>query len=186
MRAELAQSSDPNTQDIEALGAETVNGVDRDVAIKDRLRLWLRLLKLTGHIQAELKKRLRQEHGTTLPRFDVMAALARHPNGLKMSELSEFLRVSNGNVTGILDRLTEEGLALRVAQPGDRRAQIARLTPAGQARFAALAQDHEAWINDMLSGFGTDDAAALNGLLQQGFHAISNSSEPVSVGRAEE
>ena len=68
---------------------------------KDRLRLWLRLLKVTGHVESELRRRLRADHATTLPRFDVMAALARHPKGLRMSDLSEFLRVSNGNVTAL-------------------------------------------------------------------------------------
>lgn len=133
---------------------------------KDRLRLWLRLLKVTSHVEADLRRRLRAEHATTLPRFDVMAALARHPKGLRMSELSDFLRVSNGNVTGIVDRLTEEGLALRVAVEGDRRAQLARLTPAGEAAFADLATAHEAWVNDLL--------AALDGpMIEQAFDLLT-------------
>lgn len=130
--------------------SQTQNHPGPEPLSKDRLRLWLRLLKVTGHVEGELRRRLRAEHATTLPRFDVMAALARHPKGLRMSELSEFLRVSNGNVTGIVDRLTEEGLALRVAVEGDRRAQLARLTPAGEAAFADLAAAHEAWVNDLL------------------------------------
>lgn len=136
-------------------------------ASKQRLRLWLKLLKLSSGIQAELRRRLRDEHDTTLPRFDVMAALSRHPEGLKMSDLSGYLKVSNGNVTGIVDRLTDEGLALRVAVPGDRRAQVARLTPKGQAAFAALAEQHEAWIDELLGGLSTEDAQAMAELLDQ-------------------
>ncbi len=79
-------------------------------ASKARLRLWLRLLKAARLVEAELRERLRTGHGTTLPRFDVMAALARTPRGCRMSELSGVLRVSNGNVTGIVDRLEAEGL----------------------------------------------------------------------------
>ena len=101
---------------------------------KTRLRLWLRLLKLSSGIEAELRRRLKADHGTTLPRFDVLAALFRYPEGLKMSELSSHLKVSNGNVTGILDRLTEEGLALRAAMPGDRRAHLARAAAAPRRR----------------------------------------------------
>lgn len=134
---------------------------------KDRLRLWLRLLKVTGHVEGELRRRLRADHATTLPRFDVMAALARHPKGLRMSDLSEFLRVSNGNVTGIVDRLTEEGLALRVAVEGDRRAQLARLTSAGEAAFAEFAAAHEAWVNELLG--------ALDGpMLEQAFDLLTH------------
>ena len=134
---------------------------------KARLRLWLRLLKLSSGIEGELRKRLRDDHGTTLPRFDVMAALYRYPNGLKMSELSDHLRVSNGNVTGILDRLTEEGLALRVAIPGDRRAHLACLTPNGRAVFADLAEFHENRINDLLQGLSMEESETVSALLEQ-------------------
>jgi DNA-binding MarR family transcriptional regulator len=140
-----------------AAGPETLS--------KTRLRVWLKLLKVSGGIETELRRRLRDAHATTLPRFDVMSALARHPRGLKMSELSTFLRVSNGNVTGIVDRLVEDGLVLRVAVPGDRRAQLARLTPAGQAAFAALAREHEAWIDELLGGLGVDETKAMMALL---------------------
>ncbi|APX12655.1 MarR family winged helix-turn-helix transcriptional regulator [Tateyamaria omphalii] len=136
-------------------------------ASKERLRLWLKLLKLSGGIEAELRRRLRDARDTTLPRFDVMAALARHPDGLKMSDLSGYLRVSNGNVTGIVDRLTQDGLALRVAVPGDKRALLARLTPKGQAAFAALAAEHEAWIDDLLGGLSVADAAHMSALLDK-------------------
>ena len=136
-------------------------------ASKARLRLWLKLLKLTGGVEAELRRRLRDEHDTTLPRFDVMAALARHPGGLKMSALSGYLHVSNGNVTGIVDRLAEDGLVLRVAVPGDRRAQLARLTAKGQAAFATLAAQHEGWVDRLLGGLTPEDAVRLGALLDK-------------------
>lgn len=138
---------------------------------KARLRLWLKLLKLSSTIEAELRRRLREKHGSTLPRFDVMAALARYPDGLKMSELSEYLKVSNGNVTGIVDRLTEDGLALRVAVPGDRRAMVARLTPKGQEAFGVQAAEHEAWIDEMLGDLSQEDAQAVGVYLDQALSA---------------
>lgn len=131
------------------------------------LRVWLRLLKLTGQVENEIRRRLRDLHNTTLPRFDVMAALARYPDGLKMSELSEHLRVSNGNVTGIVDRLTVDGLACRVDVPGDRRAQIACLTPKGRETFDALAVEHRTWINELLGGLNAVDTEALITLLER-------------------
>jgi DNA-binding MarR family transcriptional regulator len=132
---------------------------------KTRLRLWLKLLKTSSRIEAELRRRFRDFYATPLPRFDVMAALSRFPDGLKMSELSDLLRVSNGNVTGIVDRLTNDGHALRVAVPGDRRAQLARLTPAGQTAFAELAQAHEAWLDELLKELDAADANVLHILL---------------------
>ncbi len=143
-------------------------------ASKDRLRLWLRLLRLTRHVDAHLREKLRAEFKTTLPRFDVMAALSRHPEGLKMSRLSGVLRVSNGNVTGIADRLAEEGLVERVPVPGDRRAMTLRLTPAGDAEFATQARAHEGWIDDMLSGITAEDARAMAARLIKVAQAAEN------------
>ena len=136
-------------------------------ASKSRLRLWLKLLKASNAIEGELRRRLRDEFGSTLPRFDVMSALSRHPDGLKMSEISGLLKVSNGNVTGIVDRLVEDRLALRVAVPGDRRAMKVRLTPAGQESFGTLAAAHETWIDDLLDGMENHEIDTLGTLLDR-------------------
>lgn len=130
-------------------------------AAKDRVRLWLRLLKVVRGIEHQLRDNLRRGHNTTLPRFDVMSALSRHPEGLKMSQLSGVLRVSNGNVTGIADRLSEEGLVERIAVPGDRRATKLRLTKAGLAEFERQASAHEKWIDELLSGVSAEEARTM-------------------------
>ncbi|TMV07087.1 MarR family transcriptional regulator [Ruegeria sediminis] len=134
---------------------------------KERLRLWLRLLKLSRGIEAQLRANLRREFDSTLPRFDVMAALSRHKDGLKMSQLSGVLRVSNGNVTGIVDRLVEEGLVMRVAVEGDRRASLVRLTRKGQADFATQAAAHQGWIDEMLGALGATEAAAIGARMDE-------------------
>ena len=123
---------------------------------KERLRLWLRFLKASRTIEATLRENLRTEFNTTLPRFDVMAALSRFEKGLKMSQLSGVLRVSNGNVTGIVDRLTEDGFLIRVPVPGDRRASLVRMTHRGKEEFRRQAAAHEAWVDEMLSDFSPD------------------------------
>jgi DNA-binding MarR family transcriptional regulator len=125
---------------------------------KQRLRLWLRLLAVTRKIEAELRDRMRTEFDSTLPRFDVLAALSRHEQGLRMSALSGVLRVSNGNVTGIVDRLAEDGLVVRVPVAGDRRAMLVRLTAKGAQVFARQAAEHEAWIDTMLGELSADEA----------------------------
>ena len=128
---------------------------------KERLRLWLKLLKASSLIEDEIRRRLRKEMDWTLPRFDVMSALSRAPGGMRMSDISKMLRVSNGNVTGIVDKLVDEGLALRMTLPGDRRAHVVRLTPAGEALFVTHAEQHEAWIDEMLGGLNDDDVAGM-------------------------
>lgn len=144
---------------------------------KDRVRLWLRLLKVVRGVEHELRDKLRREHNTTLPRFDVMSALSRHPEGLKMSALSGVLRVSNGNVTGIADRLGEEGLVERVAVPGDRRATVLRLTEEGQREFETQAKAHEEWINDMLSAVTPEEARRMAERLQDFAAAAEQAAE---------
>jgi DNA-binding MarR family transcriptional regulator len=101
------------------------------------------------------------EFDTTLPRFDVMAALYRAEKGLNMSELSGVLRVSNGNVTGIVDRLVADGLIMRVPVEGDRRAMIVRLTKKGRTHFAELAEAHEGWVSELLRSVDAPDAEKL-------------------------
>ena len=134
---------------------------------KQRLRVWLRVLKLQRQMEAALRDRLRENFDTTLPRFDVLAALAHHETGLRMSELSSFLKVSNGNVTGIVDRLVEDGMVVRVPVEGDRRAMLVRLSRKGSETFASMAIVHEQWVSDLLGELGHDETPALIDLLDR-------------------
>ncbi|MGJ8570084.1 MAG: MarR family winged helix-turn-helix transcriptional regulator [Hoeflea sp.] len=135
-------------------------------ASKARLRLWLKLLKATKHVEAELRENFRTGFDTTLPRFDVMAALYRVEPGLKMSELSSVLRVSNGNVTGIVDRLVDDGILVRVPVDNDRRATTVRLTKAGREQFEAMATSHEGWIDSLLDGIDVSEVRHLSDQLE--------------------
>lgn len=132
---------------------------------KQRLRVWLRVLKLQRQMEAELRERLRNRFDTTLPRFDVLAALDHHAEGLRMSELSSWLKVSNGNVTGIVDRLVEDGLVVRVPVAGDRRAMLVRLTRKGTETFAQMARVHQGWVDELLGGLTSAEAGQLITLL---------------------
>jgi DNA-binding MarR family transcriptional regulator len=146
--------------------AERRIGTAESVGSKARLRLWLKLLTVSRLIEAELRERLRAGFDTTLPRFDVMAALGRSREGLKMSELSAALRVSNGNVTGIVGRLVADGLVVRVPVKSDRRAMTVRLTRRGEAEFARLAAAHEGWIDGLLDGVTLAEADRMIGQLK--------------------
>ncbi len=142
---------------------------DRETAARPddhrALRLWLRLLTCTQLIERQIRNELRTRFGTTLPRFDLMSQLERHPEGLKMNELSRRMMVSGGNVTGITDQLVKEGLVERLPQPFDRRAYRIRLTRAGVRAFAEMAGEHEAWVVGLLSGLNKREHHELLGLL---------------------
>ena len=129
------------------------------------LRLWLRMLTLTQLIEKQVRTQLREQWGTTLPRFDLMAQLERNPDGLKMNELSRRMMVTGGNVTGITDQLVAEGLVERVDVEGDRRAFHVRLTPRGRVLFGDMARQHETWIVAAFKGLSPGEIEALHQLL---------------------
>jgi DNA-binding MarR family transcriptional regulator len=141
------------------------------------LKLWLRMLSCTTLIEAEIRTRLRNEFDITLPRFDLMAQLDRHPQGLRMGELSKRLMVTGGNVTGITDQLEQEGLVVRAPVADDRRAYSVKLTPAGRRAFTRMASVHEGWISELMGGLSVHDKGTLIDLLSKMKHHLNGQSD---------
>lgn len=148
----------------ESPSESTANDKERSV-----LRTWLRMLACTNIIEGRVRGALREQFDTTLPRFDLLAQLdassADAPGGLTMSELSRRLMVTNGNLTGLVDRLVREGLVARVVSPPDRRAQMISLTAAGKAALNAMTPAHAEWITDMFDGLDDTERRQLYRLL---------------------
>jgi DNA-binding MarR family transcriptional regulator len=132
---------------------------------KQELRLWLRLFTCKEVIEAEVRRRLRDSFETTLPRFDLMAQLDRARNGMTLGELSQRMMVSNGNVTGLVDRLVEQGLVQRRRSAKDRRAQFVTLTAAGRRFFRTMARANGDWIAEIFADLSDDDIEMLMRLL---------------------
>ena len=130
--------------------------VDAETRVHDdhhlSVRLWLRMLSCTNRIENFVRQNLQANFDTTLPRFDLMAQLERAPQGLKMSELSQRMMVTGGNVTGITDGLEKEGLVVREVDAADRRVFRVKLTPEGQRQFQRMAAEHEQWVVDLFGG----------------------------------
>jgi DNA-binding MarR family transcriptional regulator len=143
--------------------------IDAETRVHDdhhlSLRLWLRLLTCTNQIESRIRQSLQSGFETTLPRFDLMAQLERAPGGLKMSELSQRMMVTGGNVTGITDGLEKEGLVLREVDSADRRVFRVRLTAEGRRQFRRMAVEHEQWIIDLFGSLGTKQKRQLTELL---------------------
>ncbi len=129
------------------------------------LRLWLRLFTCTTLIEGEIRRRLREQFDSTLPRFDLMAQLDKAPAGMNLGELSQRMMVSNGNVTGLAERLVTQGLLERRPSPTDRRAQLVSLTAEGRRAFRAMARTHEGWIAEMFAGLKPGEIESLMQLL---------------------
>ena len=146
------------------LDAET-KAAERPGDHKAELRLWLRLLTCTNLIEGEIRRRLRDTFDVTLPRFDLMAQLDKNPNGMTLGELSSRMMVSNGNVTGLVERLVADGLIDRRAAPKDRRSQIVSLTAEGRRAFRAMARTHENWIAEIFAELSASDIDMLMKML---------------------
>ncbi len=144
----------------------------------EELRLWLRMLTCTTLIEGEVRSRLRQRFDVTLPRFDLMAQLDKAPDGMTLSDVSKRMMVSNGNVTGLVERLVEAGHLDRRTSESDRRVQVIRLTKLGRVEFRKMAAEHETWIADLFADLTPKDVRELMRLL-----AKTKASAQKSAGR---
>ena len=129
------------------------------------LRLWLRLLSCTTLIEDNIRQKLRGQFDTSLSRFDLMAQLERHPEGLTMGELSRRMMVSGGNTTVIVDQLEKEQLVQRRIAATDRRSYRVLLTPSGYDAFQRMAADHEQWVVQLFGGLSERQQVQLSHLL---------------------
>src|SRR5262249_58983435 len=141
----------------------------------------VRLFACKTLIEGEVRRRLRDSFDVTFPRFDVMAQLDRIPGGMTLGELSARMMVSNGNVTGLVERLVEQELLDRRPSPNDRRAQIVSLTPEGRRAFRAMARANENWIAEIFEGLTpreVDDLLRLLGKLKASASRAINGGRP--------
>jgi len=154
---------------MEGLVLDALAGEDRETTLTPdavlEIRAWLRLLTCTTMIERHIRTLLTKRFETTLPRFDALAQLERCPDGLTMGQLSRRMMVSNGNVTGVVDRLAEDGLVERIAIPGDRRANRVRLTIKGRKIFGRMTPAHHAHVHAMLADVVPADLETLHALL---------------------
>ena len=139
----------------------------KDPASNRRLKMWIRLLRVTRTSESHLREFLRVKHDTTLPRFDVLAALYRRRDGVTMSELSRMLLVSNGNATAVVDRLEADGSVRRTPSEADRRTVFVALTAAGLAQFERLAAEHETEVGQVFAGVSDTDLENLTEILKR-------------------
>lgn len=148
--------SHPETEDLELRARDDHHA---------SLRLWLRLLSCTTLVEDSIRQQLREQFDISLSRFDLMAQLERHSEGLTMGELSRRMMVSGGNITVIVDQLEKEQLVQRQIAAKDRRSFRVLLTPSGHKAFAGMASAHEAWVVGLFSGLSERQQQQLNTLL---------------------
>lgn len=100
------------------------------------LRAWTAFLDAQASLLRRLEAELVEKEDMTLAEFDVLIQLAMAPGRrLRMTELSDRVRLSHSGVTRLVDRLVHAGLVKRARCESDRRGTFATLTTAGKARL---------------------------------------------------
>lgn len=141
---------------------------------KQELRVWLRMLSTTKLVSQEIRRRLRAEFGATLPQFDLLAQLDREPEGLRLGEISKRTMVTNGNITGLVERLEADGLVSRETPGDDRRVTVARLTDEGRRVFAEMAAVHETWVRELMADIDQSALSVLAHNVDQLHRSVRN------------
>jgi DNA-binding MarR family transcriptional regulator len=177
--------SDSATDLAHALGDAAI-GVEARALRDDHLTLkvWLRLLASSTQIETMIRKRLRTRFGMSLARFDYLAQLHRHRDGIRMNALSRYLMVTGGNVTGLTDELEKEGFVTRESDPSDRRSFIVKLTREGRRSFERIAAEHEQWVIELFEGVPAADLQRLYDTLGRLRLALNETANPTTDGAA--
>ncbi|MBV1707859.1 MAG: MarR family transcriptional regulator [Hyphomicrobiales bacterium] len=97
----------------------------------DALRVWFRMMRLNTRIRNAMSSRLRTLD-LSLPQCDVLTTLTEQ-EGISQQELAKRLYVTKGNISGLIDRLTEAGFVERRTIDGDKRSHALYLTRAGHS-----------------------------------------------------
>ena len=103
-----------------------------------------------------------RQYGMTRAQWAVLFRLDRS-EGLKQSELAELLDLQPITLTRLLDRLSDNGLIERRADPNDRRANRLFLTPAARPLLERLTVLGEDMMGTVLAGL---DAKTIERMLR--------------------
>lgn len=131
-------------------GLEKVRAIEESYSARERrvLRLWLRLVRTSRRVEADVSAQMHRTFGVRFVRFDILSQLYRAPdNALSVGDLGASLLTPSGNISALLDRMEADGLVRRVADPDDRRRYLIRLTEKGLESFAEMAKANAEWVS---------------------------------------
>lgn len=102
----------------------------------------------------------------TTAQLDVLANLLAGPEeGLTQEQLVQRLLVTKGNVSGLLDRLSQRGLVLRKPHPESRRTNLVLLTEEGRAVSEQAVAVQSAFVSALMGEFGEEQLAGFEAVL---------------------
>lgn len=122
------------------------------------------LLRTHSYLGPFIDSDLRRQQ-VTAAQFNALLVLRdAGAGGLRMGEIGRRLVVTKSNVTGLVDRLEQQGLARRTARP-DRRATCVSITDAGVALLDGIIPQHTQWLAELTRGLTPAEKRTLIGLL---------------------
>jgi MarR family 2-MHQ and catechol resistance regulon transcriptional repressor len=128
------------------------------------LKLWRALDRAHAALAAAAGEEAAR-HGLSIAELEVLDTL-RRKGPLSVGQVRRRVRVSSGGATYLVSRLEARGLLERRDVPGDRRARVATLTPAGDEVAAAVQPALSERMRRAVSGMGKKDRRALLELLE--------------------
>lgn len=132
---------------------------------------WMRLAQVYQRVQRD-EAALLGRHHLTIAQFDVLARLTLH-DGIPQQALADQLLVTKGNVCGLIDRMSAQGLVERHAHPTDKRSHLLYLTPAGKQLATMIIPIHDAMITRRMGSLSSDESQHLAKLLRRLVQATS-------------
>ena len=132
------------------------------------MKIFGRMLRLMKHLGKEWAEAMAQ-FGFREGEFDVLATLRRagEPYCLSPTQLYTSLLITSGAMTNRLNRLEQQGLIRRIADPDDKRSSLVSLTPRGQALIEQALVVHTETQNALLSSLSDAQRAQLESLLRE-------------------
>lgn len=124
--------------------------------------------RVTLQVTSAIKKGL-AEAGVTAVRPAYLGVLLClwEADGTKTVDLARCARLEPSTMTGLIDRMTRDGLVCREPDPNDRRAYRICLTEAGKAVETPIRQVTETVLAKVFVGIGEGDLAGTMRVLQQ-------------------
>ncbi len=131
---------------------------------------WLHLMRIHQQVQKHETAQL-AAHNLTLPQFDVLVQLWKE-EGITQQALADRLFVTKGNVCGLMDRMMEQGLVERRADPDDGRAYMLHLTPKGKRLIENVLPAHNHLIASQMAKLEPEKQKQLLALLGEWDRAL--------------
>lgn len=135
---------------------------------RSRLDAWRAVTTSHAAVTERVQRALAAADLPPLSWFEVLQAVKRSPTGRpRMSELADWLTLSRGGITKLVDRLQEAGYLQRVSCAQDRRSLFAELTPAGERMLDEMREVYETELERHLRGLSNEDAELLTAVLHK-------------------